>query len=50
MAAIELQGWLRAALGFAPGGATIQMLARLGHAPSVAPAPRRALRSLIRGG
>lgn len=46
----ELQGRLRAALGFAPGGATIQMLARLGHAPSVAPAPRRALRSLVRGG
>ena len=45
----ELKRSFYRALGLAPGGTSVQMLARIGHASPVEPAPRRLLASIVRG-
>jgi hypothetical protein len=43
-----LQNRLRETLGLSRGGATLQMLARVGHGEPVGPAPRRELSTVVR--
>jgi hypothetical protein len=46
MAALQAQAY--AALGVPPAGATVQMLARIGHAAPASPSPRRPLGAIVR--